>query len=278
MMLSDIIPRVVAWIMIVTGLGLGGYNGYQWWDQSNPEVDDPQLAAQVTKISKNWNSTKEEKSLTTVGDSMLNQESPTPDQTTNNPPENQNTTQVTPNQQQQQPEKTEQPKQQQPEQQQTQTKPQQTQVEKKPTTQVTTHKPDKIGSKIGTLYIPRMGKTYPIIEGTDDNSLKKGVGKYIGYGTVAPDQTGHVVLSGHRDTVFRGLNKVVKGDKLYVHYHGKIYAYQVRKIWRVNKDDRTVIVPTKTPVLTLTTCYPFDFVGSAPERYIIQSDLIPLSQ
>ena len=107
---------------------------------------------------------------------------------------------------------------------------------------------------------------------------KKGVGKYRGYGTVAPDQTGHVVLSGHRDTVFRKVGKLQDGDRLYIRYKGKIYTYQIRKRWVTHADDRTVIVPINKPVLSLTTCYPFDYVGSAPDRYIIRADLIDIKE
>lgn len=137
-------------------------------------------------------------------------------------------------------------------------------------------KPTKLetGEKIGELIIPRIGGILPIVEGTDPNSLEKGVGKYKGYGTVAPDQTGHVVLSGHRDTVFRKIGKLQDGDRLYIRFKGKIYTYQIRKRWVTHADDRTVIVPINRPVLTLTTCYPFDYIGDAPDRYIIRADLI----
>jgi sortase A len=92
--------------------------------------------------------------------------------------------------------------------------------------------------------------------------------------TVSPNQNGHVVLSGHRDTVFRNFELVNKGDHLYFTYEGTIYDYQVRKIWITDKDDRSVIVKKTTPTLTLTTCYPFDYIGSAPGRYIIQAELV----
>lgn len=132
------------------------------------------------------------------------------------------------------------------------------------------------GEKIGQLFIPKLGYISPIVLGTDDESLKGGVGLYEGYGTVKPGETGHVVLSGHRDTVFRGLDQLKQGDKVYVVYNNKKFTYQIRKYWRTNPDDRTVIVPISQPVLTLTTCYPFDYIGDAPERYIIRSELIKI--
>lgn len=134
----------------------------------------------------------------------------------------------------------------------------------------------KTGEKIGELIIPRIGGILPIVEGTDPDSLEKGVGKYRGYGTVAPNETGHVVLSGHRDTVFRKIGELQDGDRLYIRFQGKIYTYQIRKRWVTHADDRTVIVPYDKPVLSLTTCYPFDYVGNAPDRYIIRADLIDM--
>ncbi|SEN47484.1 class D sortase [Lihuaxuella thermophila] len=134
------------------------------------------------------------------------------------------------------------------------------------------------GQRIGELAIPRLGAILPIVQGTDDEALKKGVGLYQGYGTVKPDHTGHVVLSGHRDTVFRKVGELKKGDRLYVNYNGYIYTYQIRKTWITDAEDRTVIVPINRPVLSLTTCYPFDYLGSAPDRYIIRAELIEIKK
>lgn len=136
----------------------------------------------------------------------------------------------------------------------------------------------KTGTMIGELIIPRIGGILPIIEGTDPNSLEKGVGKFKGYGTVAPNQTGHVVLSGHRDTVFRKVGQLKHGDRLYVRFKKKIYTYQIRKTWITHAEDRKVIVPIEKPVLSLTTCYPFDYVGDAPDRYIIRAELIEVKE
>lgn len=136
----------------------------------------------------------------------------------------------------------------------------------------------KVSNQMGELVIPRMGAILPIVHGTDDESLKKGIGHYIGYGTVNPGETGHVVLSGHRDTVLRGAGELKIGDRLYVKFKGNIYTYQIRKTWITNADDRTVIVPINKPVLTLTTCYPFDYIGNAPDRYIIRAELIEVKK
>lgn len=131
------------------------------------------------------------------------------------------------------------------------------------------------GEEIGKLIIPRIGVIVPIIYGTDDKELAKGVGQYVGYGTVLPGETGHTVLAGHRETAFRRAGELKKGDKVYAKMKdGRTHTYQIRKMWIVDDDDRTVIVPHEKPVATLITCYPFDLVGSAPQRYIIRADLI----
>jgi len=139
---------------------------------------------------------------------------------------------------------------------------------------ITSHQQPHSGEMIGKLIIPRIGAILPIVEGTSPDDLAKGVGHYVGYGTVMPGETGHVVLSGHRDTVFRRMGEVRKGDKLYVQTADGMFVYQVRTMWVTDADDRTVIVPQPKPILTLTTCYPFDYVGSAPDRYIVRAELI----
>lgn len=130
------------------------------------------------------------------------------------------------------------------------------------------------GEKAAKLSIPRIGSKFSVYYGTDEDSLKKGVGLHDSKWTVTPEEEGHVVLSGHRDTVFHNLDQVEEGDHLYVEFEGTVYDYQVRKIWITDEDDRSVIVKKDTSTLTLTTCYPFDYIGFAPERYIIQSELV----
>ncbi|MBK5211199.1 MAG: class D sortase [Coriobacteriia bacterium] len=128
------------------------------------------------------------------------------------------------------------------------------------------------GDTVGTLSIPALGKKFPIIEGTGEDDLKKGVGHYIQ--SVLPGINDNCVLSGHRDTIFAGLGKLKIGNRLVVRTVTGTFTYKISGTRIVDKDDRTVIVPTDHAVLTLTTCYPFHFVGSAPDRYIISSDLV----
>ncbi|MBT2661643.1 class D sortase [Bacillus sp. ISL-45] len=132
-------------------------------------------------------------------------------------------------------------------------------------------RPEK-GEMIGNLAIPKLNATLPIYHGTDEDELEKGVGHFAG--SVLPGEKDNSVLSGHRDTVFRQLGNVGKGDLLVVSTEAGEFTYKVRKVRIVDADDRTVIVPKPRATLTVTTCYPFDFIGDAPERYILVADLI----
>lgn len=128
------------------------------------------------------------------------------------------------------------------------------------------------GEVIGTLWIPRLKRSISIIEGTGSQELKMGVGHY--QGSVLPGVSDNSVLAGHRDSVFRNLGELKLGDLMTVRTQYGTFVYEVQKTRIVKADDRTVIVPTKGAVLTLSTCYPFTFIGNAPKRYIVQAGLV----
>jgi LPXTG-site transpeptidase (sortase) family protein len=130
----------------------------------------------------------------------------------------------------------------------------------------------KAGDVIGTLSIPKIKKTINIIEGTGNKELKLGAGHYVG--SVLPGVSDNSVLAGHRDSVFRNLGQLKIGDLMTVRTSYGTFVYEVHKIRIVGANDRTVIVPTKDAVLTLSTCYPFRFIGNAPKRYIVQAGLV----
>ncbi|MED3831608.1 class D sortase, partial [Priestia megaterium] len=130
------------------------------------------------------------------------------------------------------------------------------------------------GQKVANLVIPKLELKYSVYWGTDADTLKRGVGMFVSDLTTTPNGKGHTVLSGHRDTVFTRLGELKTGDKLIVEFDNKLYEYQIKKIWITHKEDRTVIVSKDKPTLTLTTCYPFDMIGKAPDRYIIQAEMI----
>ena len=132
----------------------------------------------------------------------------------------------------------------------------------------------KDGDNIGSLTMTTLDQKLPIVEGTDENELKKGVGHFTQ--SVLPGEKDNCVLSGHRDTVFRKIGNLKIGDQLIVQTSAGIFTYKVKGTRIVHKDDKTVIVPTSRAVLTLTTCYPFNFIGDAPDRYIVSADLVNL--
>ena len=125
---------------------------------------------------------------------------------------------------------------------------------------------------IGSLTIPALKRVLPILQGTDAKELKKGVGHFTQ--SVLPGEKDNCVLSGHRDTAFRQVGNLKIGDKLIVQTSAGTFTYEVNRTRIVHEDDKTVIVPTDHAVLTITTCYPFNFIGNAPDRYIVSADLI----
>jgi sortase A len=124
------------------------------------------------------------------------------------------------------------------------------------------------GETVGLLHIPKLDADLAIVEGTDPDELDVGVGHYKG--TAYPLQNDQIVLSGHRETVFRRMGELELGDILTVQLPYGDFSYEIVDTFIVSADDRTVIAPTAPDeVLTLTTCYPFNFIGNAPDRYII---------
>lgn len=130
------------------------------------------------------------------------------------------------------------------------------------------------GDEIATLVIPSIDLAFNVYMGTDEGVLAKGVGMYESKWTTTPDLGGHTVLTGHRDNVFRPVGDLNDGESVYVRYQGEDYEYKINKTWITDEHDRTVIVEKDEPTLTLSTCYPFEFIGSAPDRYIIQAELV----
>jgi len=129
-----------------------------------------------------------------------------------------------------------------------------------------------VGTFLGTINIPAINKTINIFEGTESKQLAKGVGHYVK--SVMPGLSDNSVLAGHRDTVFAELGKVKLGELIKIRVREGSFTYKVSAIRIVDKNDRTVIVPTPGATLTLSTCYPFTYIGSAPKRYIVSAKLI----
>lgn len=130
----------------------------------------------------------------------------------------------------------------------------------------------KEGDNIGSLVVPKLELELPIFQGTAENELKRGVGHFMQ--SVLPGEIDNCVLSGHRESEFRKIGDLVVGDLLVVKTSAGSFTYEVSSIQIVDKDDRTIIVPKDHGVLTLTTCYPFHYFGSAPSRYIVSANLV----
>ncbi|MUG67826.1 hypothetical protein CHH75_22470 [Paenibacillus sp. 7541] len=124
----------------------------------------------------------------------------------------------------------------------------------------------ELGEAIGVLYVPQLDVELPIVEGTDDEMLERGVGHYTS--TALPSDNEQILLSGHRDTVFRDFDQLSVGDRFVVKLPYGVFEYEIQSTDIVDKDDTTVIRPMGTEVLVVSTCYPFRYLGNAPERFI----------
>ncbi|WP_182199675.1 class D sortase [Paraliobacillus salinarum] len=122
--------------------------------------------------------------------------------------------------------------------------------------------------KVGKLQIPSIDAELAIVEGTDPDDLAEGVGHYSG--SAYPEQNDQIVLSGHRDTVFRSLGEVKLGDTFTIQLPHGDYTYEMVDSKIVDADDTSIIKSTAPDEeLVISTCYPFSYVGNAPDRYII---------
>jgi sortase A len=124
---------------------------------------------------------------------------------------------------------------------------------------------------IGILRIPKLHLEVPVLEGTDDLILNRGVGHLVG--TANPGENGNLAIAGHRDGFFRGLKDIGLGDTIGMVTLKQTETYVIDRITIVDPNDVSVLKPGPRPSLTLITCYPFYFVGSAPKRYIVQASV-----
>jgi sortase A len=137
---------------------------------------------------------------------------------------------------------------------------------------IDTSTPPATGDTVGILKIPKIKAELAIVEGTDPDDLEKGVGHYKG--SYFPGDKGQIVLSGHRDTVFRKLGELKIGNQLTIQMPYGNYSYEITRTKIVKANDTSIITLQKQQEeLILTTCYPFHYVGNAPKRYIIYAKL-----
>jgi sortase A len=125
------------------------------------------------------------------------------------------------------------------------------------------------GHVIGSLAIPRIGISVPLVESTTERALLLGVGHVEG--TRFPGEADNVGLAGHRDTHFRRLGRVHKGDRIVVRTPDGQFTYSVDSTFVVRPERGDLLNPTGQPMLTLVTCYPFHWIGPAPKRFIVRA-------
>ncbi len=128
---------------------------------------------------------------------------------------------------------------------------------------------------IGRLEIPRISLSVPVMADYDPNSLLRGVGHI--QGTALPGGLGTMGLAGHRDTYFRPLRRVVPKMEIRVADETGTYHYEVDSTEVVTPEQVEVLEIRSRPELTLITCYPFDYVGAAPKRFIVHAHLLSAS-
>jgi sortase A len=129
-----------------------------------------------------------------------------------------------------------------------------------------------VGSLVGRIEIPRLKFSAVIFEGTDDQTLERGVGHLAGSAT--PGERGNLVLAGHRDTFFRPLKNIREGDEIDVTGPEGVSRYRVEFTQIVAPEATEVLRSTGGATLTLITCYPFRYIGNAPDRFIVRGQKV----
>ena len=127
---------------------------------------------------------------------------------------------------------------------------------------------------VAILRIPKIQLEVPVLDGTDEITLNRAVGLIAG--TARPGDGGNIGIAGHRDGFFRALKDLQEGDEIKLETLTASQIYVIDQISIVLPEDVSVLSPRPKPSLTLVTCYPFYFVGSAPQRYIVQASIIPV--
>ena len=124
---------------------------------------------------------------------------------------------------------------------------------------------------VGRLEIPRIGLSAMVLEGDSARTMRLGLGHIPGTSNLG--QPGNIGIAGHRDTFFRPLRRIDKGDEVIVETVEKTYRYRVSSIEVVEPQNIGVLSPENKDELTLVTCYPFSYIGAAPKRFVVHAEL-----
>ncbi len=125
------------------------------------------------------------------------------------------------------------------------------------------------GSVLGRLQIPRLKMSLIILEGADSGTLDKSIGHVVNTGL--PGGNGNVGIAGHRNTHFRDLERIRRGDEIVLTTAKAQLKYRVEWIGLYEPQDVYVLDPSHAPALTLITCFPFEYVGRAPQRFVVRA-------
>lgn len=128
------------------------------------------------------------------------------------------------------------------------------------------------GSFVFRISFPRQEASFDVVEGTTRQALRKGPGHLAG--SAMPGKSGNVVIAGHRDTHFRMLKDVKIGDEIRIGGPGRDYRYRIVETRIVSPKDVSPLRPQADSVITLITCYPFYFVGPAPDRFVVRAKAV----
>ncbi|HWC99208.1 MAG TPA: class D sortase [Candidatus Sulfopaludibacter sp.] len=129
--------------------------------------------------------------------------------------------------------------------------------------------PLRRGDEVGKLVFPRLGAAFYVVEGDQDDELRRGPGHLRG--SAMPGESGNCIIAGHRDTHFRVLQDIRQGDDLLVETKSGQYLYRVQRTRVVSADNTGPLQPTTRAELNLITCFPFSYVGSAPKRFVVEA-------
>jgi LPXTG-site transpeptidase (sortase) family protein len=127
-----------------------------------------------------------------------------------------------------------------------------------------------IDSVVGLLTVPRLSMSVIAVDGDDDRILRVAAGHLRD--TPLPWQEGNASFAGHRDTFFSALRNLRAGDDIEIATAHGIFRYHVTRTLIVNPNDLSVLHPFDDTALTLITCYPFSYIGDAPQRFIVQAE------
>lgn len=125
---------------------------------------------------------------------------------------------------------------------------------------------------IGKLEVPRIGLSVMVREGVDDETLRRAAGHVPS--TALPGEPGNLVILGHRDTYFRGLHRLEKGDAVIVSTLRGRFTYQIESMQVMDPGGIHLDAPASESIATFITCFPFKYIGPAPQRFVARARLI----